>query len=421
MYNRIIKEYNMKNKYILGALLICITSLFTACTDDNDSNPTLIQPTEFVLNTPAYANETVDLQNSTEVPLTWSQPKYTADNAPINATYEVQLSPTNSFTVSKAEADADENGEKVADYVAFNKTTTKCNTSFTGEEINKTLINLLGWTEETTPSLQDVYVRVVSYIAEGTKRLNPIESNSVKLSVKPYFTLLEDVAPIMWYIVGNNIGDGSWSNKANTSGVGTFPMFLNSECTYDKTNGQGEVTYLNYFDTDGWKLLPVSGNWDFGFMGTGTANEAIYRDGKSDTGNIFVGEAGYYLVTVNTKDNTCSIVKQDITPTVYNQICIIGTFDNWTTPGENMTPVNKVGENHVWFYELTVAPGTVEQIKFKVPENWDTNWGFGANDGDISTCGKATNGGKNIGVGEGTWYIMFNDITGEFSITEKPE
>lgn len=43
----------MKNKYILGALLICITSLFTACTDDNDSNPTLIQPTEFVLNAPA--------------------------------------------------------------------------------------------------------------------------------------------------------------------------------------------------------------------------------------------------------------------------------------------------------------------------------------------------------------------------------
>ena len=69
----------MKNKYILGALLICITSLFTACTDDNDSNPTLIQPTEFVLNAPAYANETVDLQHAADVAFTWSQPKYTAD------------------------------------------------------------------------------------------------------------------------------------------------------------------------------------------------------------------------------------------------------------------------------------------------------------------------------------------------------
>lgn len=420
MYNRIIKEYNMKNKYILGALLFCITSLFTACTDDNDSNPTLIQPTEFVLNTPAYANETVDLKGSSDIALTWSQPKYTADNAPINATYEVQLSPTNSFTVSKAEADADENGEKVADYMAFNKTTTTCKTSFTGEEINKALINFFGWNAENTPSYQEAYVRVVSYIAEGNKRLNEIESNSVKLAFKPYYAIVKNVEPIMWYLVGDNIGDGSWSNKANTSGVGTFPMFLSSDCTYDKTNGQGEVTYLNYFTTDGWKLLPASGNWDFGFMGTGSANEAVYRNGANDTGNIFVDAAGYYRITINTKDNTCSIVKQDITPAVYDQICIIGSFNDWATPGVNMTPVNKVGENHVWFYELTVDPGKVEQIKFKVPESRDTNWGFGSNDGDIATCGKAANGGKNIGVGEGTWYIMFNDITGEFSITAKP-
>lgn len=54
----------MKNKYIIGALLVGIISLFASCSDDNDSNPTLIQPKEFVLNTPAYANETIiDLEN----------------------------------------------------------------------------------------------------------------------------------------------------------------------------------------------------------------------------------------------------------------------------------------------------------------------------------------------------------------------
>ena len=40
-------------------------------------------------------------------------------------------------------------------------------------------------------------------------------------------------------------------------------------------------------------------------------------------------------------------------------------------------------------------------------------------DGEINICGKATQGGKNIGVPEGTWVIMFNDITGEFSIIAK--
>ena len=55
----------MKNKYIIGALLVGIISLFASCSDDNDSNPTLIQPTEFVLNTPTYANATIDLERST--------------------------------------------------------------------------------------------------------------------------------------------------------------------------------------------------------------------------------------------------------------------------------------------------------------------------------------------------------------------
>ena len=97
----------MKNKLLLGALLIGTASLFTSCKDDNDSNPTLIQPTEFALNTPAYINETIDLQNTAELKLTWSQPKYTVDNAPVNITYEIQVSNSGSFTVSTAEALAD--------------------------------------------------------------------------------------------------------------------------------------------------------------------------------------------------------------------------------------------------------------------------------------------------------------------------
>ena len=54
----------MKNKYIIGALLVGIISLFASCSDDNDSNPTLIQPKEFTLNTPAYANATIELEQS---------------------------------------------------------------------------------------------------------------------------------------------------------------------------------------------------------------------------------------------------------------------------------------------------------------------------------------------------------------------
>ena len=35
----------MKNKLLLGAVLVGTAGIFAACSDDNDSNPTLIQPT----------------------------------------------------------------------------------------------------------------------------------------------------------------------------------------------------------------------------------------------------------------------------------------------------------------------------------------------------------------------------------------
>lgn len=405
----------MKNKLLLGALIIGSVSIFTACSDDNDSNPTLIQPTEFTLNTPAYVNEEVDLATSESLHLTWSQPKYTAENAPINATYEVQVSPTNSFTVSTAEADADEEGNTIADYAIIDKTSTTCYTDVAASDLARALIKVAKWTEKAVPATQTAYIRMNAYVLEGTTKLNSITSNVIQVKVNPYYIELKDASPIMWYLVGNSIGDGAWSDKPGES---SFPLFLQNGYSYDKTTGAGEITYLNYFDTEGWKLQPSDFNWDYGFMGGGSANTAEYRNGGSDNGNIWCDPAGYYLVTINTGSNTCTIVKQDITPTVYNQICITGSFNDWADT--NMVPANKSGiENHVWYYTLTVDAGNVAQIKFKIPNSWDTNWGFGSADGKVNTCGKGSNGGHNIGVAEGTWIIGFNDITGEFSIIAK--
>ena len=404
----------MKNKLLLGALLIGTASLFTSCKDDNDSNPTLIQPTEFALNTPAYINETIDLQNTAELKLTWSQPKYTVDNAPVNITYEIQVSNSGSFTVSTAEALADESGNTVADYAILDRTTQQCSYLLTAAELDNAMVSIAKWKEAETPAEQDVYLRVNAYFLEGTKKLNPILSNVLTLKTNPYYIELSDAKPIMWYLVGNNIMDGAWGDKPGES---SLPMFIQNGFTYDKKTGAGEITYLNYFTTDGWKIQPEDFNWDLGFMSGGSANTAVFRDGAADAGNIWVDPEGYYLVTVNTGTNECTIVKQDITPVDYGQICMAGSFNDWSDT--NMTPANKAGENHVWVYTMTVEPGVVEQVKFKIAGSWDTNWGFGAEDGEVNTCGKATGGGKNIGVPEGTWIILFNDITGEFSITAK--
>lgn len=418
----------MKNKYIIGALLVGIISLFASCSDDNDSNPTLIQPKEFVLNTPAYANATIDLEKSTGLELTWSQPKYTADNAPINATYEVQVSPTNSFTVSTDEAAADESGEKVPDYAVLSNTTQKCNISASAEEMDKALVKILKWTEENVPAEQEMYVRVNAYILEGTSRLNPVASNSVKLNVKPYYIELKDAVPTMWYLVGNMFG-GKWADDKSI-GVDALPMFLKPNFSYDKKTGAGEIEYTNYFLTDefndkaesavaGFKILPSSFNWDYSMDGGGKLKDNIAYRGStnSDGGHILAGADGYYTITLNTANNTATMVKYEGNVTNYGTIQIAGSFNEWAdTP---MLPYNTEGvENHAWYYVMEVPAGDPIQFKFKIAGSWDTSWGYGAEDGAINMYGKCDAGGKNIGLAEGKYVISFNDITGAFSIVK---
>lgn len=417
----------MKNKYIIGALLVGIISLFASCSDDNDSNPTLIQPKEFVLNTPAYANATIDLEKSTGLELTWSQPKYTADNAPINATYEVQVSPTNSFTVSTDEAAVDESGEKVPDYAVLSNTTQKCNISASAEEMDKALVKILKWTEENVPAEQEMYVRVNAYILEGTSRLNPVASNSVKLNVKPYYIELKDAVPTMWYLVGNMFG-AKWASDKNI-GVDALPMFLKPNFSYDKKTGAGEIEYTNYFltgdyndkaecDEAGFKILPASFNWDYSMNADGaTKGTIIYRNGGSDGGHIVAPEDGYYTITLNTADNTAKMEKYEGAVNNYGTIQISGSFNDWTDTA--MLPYNTEGvENHAWYYVMDVPAGDTAQFKFKIAGSWETSWGYGAEDGAINMYGKCESGGKNIGLAEGKYVISFNDITGAFSIVK---
>ena len=418
----------MKNKYIIGALLVGIISLFASCSDDNDSNPTLIQPTEFKLNTPEYVNSTIDLEHSTELSLSWSQPKYTADNAPINVTYEVQVSPTNSFTVSTDEAAADESGEKVADYAALSHTTLECKTSASAEEIDKALVKILKLTEDNVPAEQDAYVRVNAFILEGTNRLNPIASNSVQLKVKPYYIELKDATPTMWYLVGNMFG-GKWAGDKSI-GVDALPMFLKPNFSYDKKTGAGEIEYTNYFLTGdyndkaevadaGFKILPASFNWDSSMNADGaTKGTIINRNGGSDGGHIVASEAGYYTITINTADNTAKMVKYEGNVTNYGTIQIATSLDDFASDTP-MLPYNTEGvENHAWYYVMEVPAGQTVSFKFKIAGSWDTNWGYGKADGDINMFGKCEAGGKNLGLAEGKYVISFNDITGAFSIVK---
>jgi hypothetical protein len=104
----------MRKIHILAALFLGLC-LFYACEDDRDSNPTLKNPGEFMLNTPKYFTGIYDLKNTKSVLFTCMQPDYGFTAATI---YRVQIAtkfdfsefltlPT-TYTTAKIEADASE-------------------------------------------------------------------------------------------------------------------------------------------------------------------------------------------------------------------------------------------------------------------------------------------------------------------------
>lgn len=408
------------NKILFFATtLIAGAMTLVSCDDDLSSNPVLETPTSFTLNEPTVQNGTIDLKKSTGIDLVWSQPKFTDLNAPMAATYAVQLSTTGTFNKAYDIALDDNTG---ADYYAFDNTYQGTTATLDAETFNKALMYLNQWTEEAVPATQEVYLRMKATLLDASNtEHNSVLSNVVKLNTIPYYYELSDADPIMWYILGNNFGDGSWGTDNAGIGSKCFPFFFQSDYSYDKKTGAGEIVYMNYFTTDGFKINPSTlSDWDHGFMSGGEANTATYRNGGDDNGNIWMDPAGYYKITINTASNECTITKQEITPTVYTTICISGDNNGWTDT--EMTPVNKEGENHVWCYELTVPAGATYGEKFKIAGSWDTNWG-GATVGNGTSylCGVGTQNGDNISIGEGTWIIMFNDIDGTFSIIAKQQ
>lgn len=399
----------MRNIIHSAILLLAAACLLPACEDDRDSNPTLLQPESIALNTPAYAAEQIDLAHSETLNFTWSQPVFTTGNAPVAATYEVQMSPTGSFTVSQDEADADESGATVADYFTAGEPVQACTAEINAEDVASGLVKLLGWSEDEVPATQKVYVRLKGDV-EGHA---VCYSNLVELTVIPYYVELEDADPEMWYLIGSCIGDGQWDATGWVVGQSLIPMSLVEGYDYDPKTGKGELTFTGYFTTEGFKLVKTPGSWTEQWGQSGS--EYVMNDGGS--GNITVPSDGYYTITLNTLNETLTITAADVTPTVYPQMLIAGDFNSWGT-STAMTAVNTTASmaahNHVWTYTIDASDGATT-AKFLADSSWSPNWG-----GSDFPCGYGVADGANIPVEQGKWIVTFNDIDGSYVFTEQP-
>ena len=247
--------------------------LFTACSDDRDSNPTLVKPTTFVLNTPAIANSNVDLAHSSAIVLTCTQPDY---GFPAATTYTVTVA-------SK---------EDMSDGVQLSTKSTSARIELDAQEVASTLTQIKvdgGATEAEFPMNIPVYFQAEAVMTttngdalEDTR----IKSNVVKLNtVELEFSLPPVLLPENIYLIGK-FCDWKWDNCVSMAPVnGTDDTFW----------------HLVYIDESGIKFN-TNKAWDGGEVGFAgiTINEASELGGEivEGGGNIASSNPGWYLMIV---------------------------------------------------------------------------------------------------------------------------
>ena len=386
----------MKNIF-KSLLLLCSVCLFAACADDNDSNPTLTIPATFQLNTPAFAQSYTDLATSATLPFTWSQPDY--GGFPAAAQYQMQFSLNQNFTISVAEAEADETGATIADYVALDQIYNGCNGAVDPAQLAKGLQQIAHWSESSVPATTTVYARLV---ADYANKL--VYSNIVPINVIPYYVELKNAAIELWWLIGSDIADGSWGGDMGKS---IIPMQAIEGEEYDKKTGQGKIQWIGYLAGNGFKLKEYPDSWDYQWGQGDSFGTFVKNDGGSS--DIKVPAAGLYTITLDTGKDNLKVEAYEGTAKVFDGMAISGSFNDWGDTA--MNPCSTDWENHDWYITQHLDAGT--EIKIKQAGSWDFNKGGELiPDGD-NMFAFGVDGGSNFKIEEAADYlIIFNDITG---------
>lgn len=379
----------MKN-IIKSALLVFMSlTLMTACSDNNDSNPTIQSPTEFKLNTPALENTPIDLANSAKIMLTCSQPNY-------GYTASVQ------YTVQVATK------EDMSDAVELSETSTSAKVAINAASLASALTNIYvekGKTEADFPMDVKAYFRLKANIVtsngnvvEGTEILsNVVSLNKIHL----LFSLPPVNLPSNVFVVGN-FCDWDWAKSFDMVQVyGTDNTFWR----------------LVYIDDSGIKLNTVA-EWNKSEVGY--AGITVSGDCKDDIidkdGNIASSKPGWYLVIVTT-----SVVNREIHYDVqFNKptIWLIGPAagsDDFAEEAEGWSftvPTTKDGEFVSPAFVGSVPAGTDKGVRMyvKIPGHdwWHSE--FVTLDGKIKY--RATGGDQDRAIGSVGQQVHLNFAKG---------
>ncbi len=346
-------------------MVAALPMLFTACEDDNDSNPTLTVPESFVLNRPEFAaNNVYDLPSSQYVNFTTTQPNYGGWPAAVG--YAVQL--------SLDDTDAEGWRELSTTY-----TSTKINVK--AEEINLALLDMYRAAhDDADPEGEmDIFVRLRAFLPDSGNDFGEVYSNAVTIRVLCYDTPSDATLPTAVYVCGNSIAD-AWSTWKPLAPV------------YGK---DGRFYTLIYNNADGFKWGYKENDW-FGYDLIDEIDNQV--DGLTITaasdGNIVFDKAGWYTLEFITKIVGSNVqVKLVVAPGAAGVRGAVagGDWDNdhlftpgadkdsnWTYTaegaGEMRAYIVVPGEDW-WRTEFTFFGGELYWRTVDIPGNWASDVG----------------------------------------------
>lgn len=252
----------MKNK--IFTLLLAGMAIFSSCDSDRDSNPVYNQPETFTLNKPALSDNIFDLNSSSHIWLTCSQPDYGFTAA---VTYTLEISLTDNF-------------EKVQ-VLPTQFTTAKMEVKT--NELAVCATNLFiaeGKVKDDFPLQTPLYLRLKAVV---TDLKEPVYSNSIEIKTELEYTLPPIEIPKKLYI-GGDFCEWNWDKTLEMVPVnGTEGMFW--RIIYIPENTSIKLSRTSTEETSA------------GFAET-TINDNYEADVTDNSGKIGFTKGGWYLLVV---------------------------------------------------------------------------------------------------------------------------
>ncbi len=375
-----------KFKYLI-ALAVAFVG-FTSCEDDKE--PVYHEPTEFILNIPALANQLYALENGMTVELTCSQPDY-GYSAITN--YGIDISLTEEFTVNE------EDGTENFYHISVGKL---ARMEVKAEDLATAICTLNGITdyanypEEGLPTAP-VYIR-------ATANLTGVESSAIVSNT----ICLQYVSPFNPYREGGRViyilGDGTGWDINNPSVL--------------KETAIGSNVYVGAFNipakTDGsnFRFYTKTGNWGEGSIGSsadGSVNQPVtltksepteYTAVDGGQGNWqlpldWAGGVVTFTVDLNAQDTenpaaskiTFTIQEGNYDITKMKFIYVVGDAFGWSVDSPNAEDIYAncklydYDDNGVYMGIFTIQKGKAQFRFYTELGSWD-NGSIGAGDSD---------------------------------------